>query len=178
MKIAKNEMVLKDSRFSILKDSEQTESFLSANTIYESILMNDDSPVISKFRQQYTLPAYHLEIALDDNMYYSERQAYGVLTLLGDFGGFNDAIFMVVGALIGYYSEKMFLKSITDDMNRKKPVKMENSKKLLQDLGLKVVAISATTVNEDPMIDQPNEALNRADLKVVATVMQSAKNLK
>ena len=41
-----------------------------------------------------------------------KRKAYSILALLGDFGGFNDAIFFIFGTLMTTYSAKMFKSSV------------------------------------------------------------------
>ena len=45
---------------------------------------------------------------LSGNKYYSEREAYNLLSLLGDFGGFNDAIFMIFGFFMSFSETVLF----------------------------------------------------------------------
>ena len=49
---------------------------------------------------------------MSDSVTYSERRAYTFMDLLGDFGGFNDAIVFIVGTLFASYSARMYEDSI------------------------------------------------------------------
>ena len=51
-------------------------------------------------------------IVLDNNKDYYERSAYTFLTLLGDFGGFNDAIFFLISLFLSSYSAKMYMATV------------------------------------------------------------------
>ena len=48
------------------------------------------------------------------NLY--KRQAYTFLTLLGDFGGFNDAIVFLISIFMSSYSAKMYAAQITSEL--------------------------------------------------------------
>ena len=37
-----------------------------------------------------------------------KREAYTVLSLLGDFGGFTDALVLIIGLFTSFYSSRMF----------------------------------------------------------------------
>ena len=50
------------------------------------------------------------------------RQAYTFLDLLGDFGGFNDALFFFGGIFLASYSSRMFMSSIAAEL----PIKSSN----------------------------------------------------
>ena len=55
-------------------------------------------------------------ITLTNNKNYYERKAYTLLGVLGDFGGFNDAIVFLISSFIGVYSEKMYNAKITAEL--------------------------------------------------------------
>ena len=60
---------------------------------------------------------------MSDRVTYHERKAYTFMDLLGDFGGFNDAIIFIVSTLFAGYSARMFEASIStklDNATRKK----------------------------------------------------------
>ena len=44
------------------------------------------------------------------------RSAYTFLTLLGDFGGFNDAIVFLISLFMSSYSAKMYAAHITSEL--------------------------------------------------------------
>ena len=47
---------------------------------------------------------FSLSVSLSNTMYIHERKSGTVLNVLGDIGGFNDAILLLFGPLILYYS--------------------------------------------------------------------------
>ena len=48
------------------------------------------------------------------SVYY--REAYTALNLLGDFGGFSDAMALIFGLLVSFYSARMFNASIAEEI--------------------------------------------------------------
>ena len=44
------------------------------------------------------------------------REAYTFLGLLGDFGGFVDALFLIAGLFTSFYSARMFTASIAAEL--------------------------------------------------------------
>ena len=44
------------------------------------------------------------------------RHAYTLFDLLGDYGGFNEAFFTLIGAFISTYSAKMYQNSISQEL--------------------------------------------------------------
>ena len=44
------------------------------------------------------------------------RQSYTLLELIGDFGGFNDAIVFLVSIFMSGFSAKMYLAQITSEL--------------------------------------------------------------
>ena len=49
-------------------------------------------------------PTYETLYELSTKKKSYEREAYTILELLGDFGGFNDALLMLVGLVTSFYS--------------------------------------------------------------------------
>ena len=45
-----------------------------------------------------------------------KREAYTVLTLLGDFGGFVDALVLIVGLFTSFYSARMFTVAFSSEL--------------------------------------------------------------
>ena len=46
-----------------------------------------------------------------------ERSTYTCLDLLGDFGGFNDGIYLIAGFLMRFYSSKMYQAAVSQDFS-------------------------------------------------------------
>ena len=53
-----------------------------------------------------------------------ERKAYTFMTLIGDVGGFNSAVFIFPAFLLSWYNKKMFTASLYEEL----PVKKKKSK--------------------------------------------------
>ena len=51
-------------------------------------------------------------IRLSSNKKVEKRQAYTILDLLGDFGGFNDAVYFLLSIPMSIYSSSMYSKHI------------------------------------------------------------------
>ena len=47
---------------------------------------------------------YDYRILASSKKTYYEREAYTFLELLGDFGGFNDALFLIIGTISSFYA--------------------------------------------------------------------------
>ena len=45
-----------------------------------------------------------------------QREAYTILGLLGDFGGFADALVLIVGLVGSFYSGRMFTAAISEEL--------------------------------------------------------------
>ena len=54
------------------------------------------------------MPAFELFFFLSDIKRTYERKAYTFMTLIGDIGGFNGAVFIFPAFLLSWYNEKMF----------------------------------------------------------------------
>ena len=50
---------------------------------------------------------------MSESVTFSERRAYTFMDLLGDFGGFNDAIVFIVSTVFASYSARMYEASIS-----------------------------------------------------------------
>lgn len=55
-------------------------------------------------------------IKLSDKKSYFSRSAYTFLTLLGDFGGFNDALIFLISLFMSSYSAKMYAAHVTQEL--------------------------------------------------------------
>ena len=70
-----------------------------------------------------------------------KRQAYTFMDLLGDFGGFNDALFFFGTLLFTAYSSKMFMASIATELpshqsNQLRSATKAKIKKLYRDVSV------------------------------------------
>lgn len=57
----------------------------------------------------------NFKLTPDKNFY--ERTAYTLLDVLGDFGGFNDAIVFLISSVMGIYSAKMYAAQISSELS-------------------------------------------------------------
>ena len=53
---------------------------------------------------------------MGDNKSIYKREAYTVLNLLGDFGGFSDALALIFGLFFSFYSTNMFKATIAGEI--------------------------------------------------------------
>ena len=51
---------------------------------------------------------FTVEFAMSNNKHIHERKSQTILNIVGDIGGFNDAILLLFGPLILIYSSKSF----------------------------------------------------------------------
>ena len=106
---------MSDNRFSFFAAEQESLNFLSIDSITNKIVHNENSIQLANFRgdiNEYLLPVLEMNIHLSEVKNIKERQAYTILSLLGDFGGFNDAIFSVFGLIMSFYSERMFQREL------------------------------------------------------------------
>ena len=68
-----------------------------------------------KLSSGYNLFEFECLIELSNKKYSYFRRAYTFLDLLGDFGGFNDAVLMILGVFMKYYSETLFKAAISTE---------------------------------------------------------------
>ena len=101
IKLEQNEAILEDASIGFLEAGAEPINFLSVNSI-------NDLPL--------TDHPYQIEISLTNEKNFYQRKAYTFLTLLGDFGGFNDAIIFLINAFMGIYSAKMYLAQISSEL--------------------------------------------------------------
>ena len=92
-----NELVLKDGSVGFLDGEEDLHTFLSfdqSEKIYYDI----------KTEEIQDYPKFDYLIYLSSKKTYYDREAYTFLELLGDFGGFNDALFLIIGTLGSFFA--------------------------------------------------------------------------
>ena len=53
---------------------------------------------------------------MGDNKSIYKREAYTALSLLGDFGGFSDALALIFGIFVSIYRTKMFNATIAEEI--------------------------------------------------------------
>ena len=71
-----------------------------------------------KLSSGYLLFELECHIELSNKKYSYNRRAYTILDLLGDFGGFNDAILMICGVFMKYYSKTLFKATISQEFDQ------------------------------------------------------------
>ena len=83
-----------------MEQEPEPKTFLSIDSI-EKITIAEPS---GKYIDLKDYPTYDTLFELSTSKKEYVREAYTFLTLLGDFGGFNDALVMLVGILSSFYS--------------------------------------------------------------------------
>ena len=53
-------------------------------------------------------PGFYIELKMTNIKHIHKREAYSFFDLLGDFGGFYDALFLLIGSLSTFYSAKAY----------------------------------------------------------------------
>ena len=66
----------------------------------------------------------NLEVKLSSKQTRYEREAYNLLALIGDVGGFNGAVIAFPGFLMAIYSDRMFKRALQSEI----PVKRKKKK--------------------------------------------------
>ena len=97
-------MILNDGKLGFLESESEPTTFLSVDNIYTQSLATD----IGNYHE-YT-------IKMGDNKSIYKREAYTILSLLGDFGGFTDALALIIGLFVSFYSAKMFTAAIAQEL--------------------------------------------------------------
>ena len=100
MKLQYNEVTFQDGYIGLFEDEPEPEKYLSIES--KSDLYRDWKPEDDW--------EFSIELSLDKKV--ERRIAYTFLDLLGDFGGFNDAIYMLLSIPLGYYSSSMYSRHI------------------------------------------------------------------
>ena len=73
-------------------------------------------------RNDKTYPYFNFTIEMSNNKVIITRQAYSVFDILGDFGGFNGSIFMILSTIFTAYSARIYHDQIAKEipLERKK----------------------------------------------------------
>ena len=58
----------------------------------------------------------HILLKMGDNKSIYKREAYTILSLLGDFGGFADALALLIGLFASFYSARMYTAAIASEL--------------------------------------------------------------
>ena len=106
--LEQNELVLNDGQLGFLKAGDADPiNFLSVDKIIKPHV-DIDNPK--------HLPNISLEIRMGDSKSVYKREAYTLLDLLGDFGGFTDAILLIIRFITSFYSARMFNAAIATEL--------------------------------------------------------------
>ena len=62
-------------------------------------------------------PFYEAFFGLGPNKTYRIRKAYNFFDVLGDFGGFNESLFLIIGYASLLYSSKIYKASIAEELS-------------------------------------------------------------
>ena len=118
VELAPNEFSSYEDYFGFFESEPEPETFFSFEKEYKQPL---SLPITSV--DGLKQPKAQIEIMLSNQKYEYERKVYTLMTLIGDIGGFQGAIFMIPAFLLSFYTPKMFEASLLSDMPVKKPKK-------------------------------------------------------
>ena len=74
-----------------------------------------DYSIRQKVRGGFNYPTVQIDFMMNTRKVTQSRKAYTFFDLISDFGGFNDAIFLVFGTLMGFYSSHAYQVETTKD---------------------------------------------------------------
>ena len=98
--LEQNEAVFQDTMVGFLEKEAEPVNFLT---------IGDTNSVDTNGRAGFM-------ILMSNQKNFYSRSAYTFLTLLGDFGGFNDAIVFLISLFMGGYSAKMYAAQIASEL--------------------------------------------------------------
>ena len=98
-----NELDLQDGSIGLFEGQSEPEEYLSLDTT----IIEDSESVVSGH------PSFKFSIELGKNKVIQKRQAYSLFDLLGDFGGFNDAIIFLISLPMSFYSSAIYSQHIS-----------------------------------------------------------------
>ena len=101
-----------------------------------------------------------MTIGLSENKRVESRQAYSFLDLLGDFGGFNDAIYFLVSLPMGYYSQAMYERQVAGEMKQAKRKRRRDSSRNLR------LSIAGSLTSSQEGVNAPR-ALGESDVALI-----------
>ena len=113
MKLAQNELNLFDNPWKVHNSEGETVEFFTVDDIESNERVKLDS-FLSKEENRKLSIDFSFRILLSSNKYIHERKSQTVLNIIGDVGGFNDAILLLFGPLILLYSSKKFDLSVPE----------------------------------------------------------------
>ena len=105
-----NELVLEDGKIGFQENSENTIEFLSVERI-DRLYIED----IEGETKDY--PFFSAGFGLGPNKTLSTRKSYNFMDVLGDFGGFNESLFLIIGSLSLFYSSRLFKASVAQELS-------------------------------------------------------------
>ena len=115
LKLAQNEVVLKDQTYDIFNRVEEKLSFLSIDSgevTTRTRLEPIEDYINGKPNEKQIYFTVEISLSTTKNIY--ERESETILNLLGDIGGFQEAIYLVLSPLMLFYSAKWFAISISN----------------------------------------------------------------
>jgi len=102
-KLQQNELLVNDGLIGIFEPDPNPVTFLSTASPEKTF-----DGVESLKRNNLTYPYLNFIIEMSDNKVVITRQAYSIFDILGDFGGFNGSIFMILSTVFTAYSARIY----------------------------------------------------------------------
>jgi hypothetical protein len=102
------EVITKDNKWDLFVDKEAHKNFLGFHSRSKS-----ESAKGKAYKNETDF--FFLVIQLQSVIEYNERSVYKILDLVGDIGGFNDALVILVEILFGSYASTSLMMSLVAD---------------------------------------------------------------
>ena len=102
--LQQNEVTLHDAQIGLFDQEAETQKYLTFGDIRRA----DTEDLGLGFPPD----KWTLKFELSQDKKVESRKAYTLLQLLGDFGGFNDAIYFLLSLPMGFYSSSMYSKHV------------------------------------------------------------------
>lgn len=115
MKFSQNEAKFVNDKIGFINTSINVQSFLTLDSLQHYSAKERTSPEI--IVDGYKLFQLRCIVELTNVKHLYSRQANTFLNLLGDYGGFHDAVFMIFAFFMSYYSEVMYMIAISHEFN-------------------------------------------------------------
>ena len=106
-KIAQNEGIFLDDVIGMFPPEPEEFNWLTTDSVIpKTALVSDKSFTLGN--GSYTLFDLQYSFKMSDKKVTYSRRSYSMLDLLGDIGGFNGSIEMILGFVMSYYAELMY----------------------------------------------------------------------
>ena len=153
-----NELTQSDGIIGAFQSESEPIKFLT-NSSFERVIL----PATANWRDGKDYPEFQVVLEMSNIKHIHKREAYTFFDLIGDFGGFNDAMFLLIGLVITFYSAKAYENKIASEL----PVV---NKKIKPTLAANFDRFRSKFSGED--VDEPITSLDQDDCRVLTKAVK------